>query len=55
MDAEHRQWLKSLVPACERVLDRTEGDRTDGHYALIRADVAALLARLRAELDVADA
>jgi ElaB/YqjD/DUF883 family membrane-anchored ribosome-binding protein len=54
VDGEHRRWLEQLVAACERVLERRDGDRTDKQYAELRADVAELLTRLRAELRAPD-
>ena len=50
MDADRRLWLEKLAATCERIL----ADDADGHDAGVRAvrnEVAALLARLRAELE----
>jgi ABC-type transporter Mla subunit MlaD len=52
VEADRRRWLETLAAACEHVLGKEEGvDTTDSHLAALRADVAGLLSRLRAELD----
>ena len=50
MDADRRLWLEKLAATCERIL----ADDAEGHDPGVRAvldEVAALLSRLRAELD----
>jgi hypothetical protein len=43
MNAEQRRWLQVVAAACQQLLD----EAPDGH----RADVSALLVRVRAALD----
>jgi ElaB/YqjD/DUF883 family membrane-anchored ribosome-binding protein len=49
-DPDRVRWLQKLAAACEQVLARPEGDRTDPSYDDLRQDVQQLLARIRAEL-----
>jgi hypothetical protein len=50
MDAERREWLETLIAACERILARSEEEGHDPGYRSVMGDVADLLARLKVEL-----
>jgi hypothetical protein len=50
---KRRRWLETVADACERVLDRDLEASPDADHAALLEDVAALLTRLRAELDAA--
>jgi hypothetical protein len=55
MDAEQRRWLETLAVACEQILLRRDDDELDEvPYPSVWDDTAALLSRLRAELEAAE-
>lgn len=49
MDATRRRWLEMVATACERAI--SDLGRDPHHNARLVADIEALLARTRAELD----
>jgi hypothetical protein len=50
VDVERREWLRRVANACERMLAHPEDAPIDAAYVALLNDVAALLARVRAEL-----
>jgi hypothetical protein len=51
VDAERRLWLESVAAACERALANGLRDPTEANAIAHRRAMAALLARIRTELD----
>jgi hypothetical protein len=55
VDPERREWVETLIAACERILARGDAElHRDPGYRAVIDDVADLLARLRAELHAAE-
>jgi hypothetical protein len=49
MDSTRRRWLETVATSCERAI--SDLGRDPHHHASLVADIEALLARTRAELD----
>jgi len=52
VDAERRAWLETVAAACESALVKVSADTVDApRVAVLREDIAALLDRIRADLE----